>query len=1808
MTNSEVPESLEGIAIIGMAGRFPGAKNIDEFWGNLRAGVESISFFSAEELEASGTDPADLSDPHYVRARGALEDVELFDASFFGFSAREAEITDPQHRLFLECAWEAVESAGYSPENFAGSIGVYAGAGGISTYFLNNLYPNRQLLDTAGDNQILIANDKDFLSTRVSYKLNLKGPSLTVQTACSTSLVAVTQACQSLLDYQCDMALAGGVSISVPQKTGYLYREGMILSPDGHCRAFDAKAQGTVPASGAGVVVLKRLEDAVADGDCIHAVIKGFAINNDGSFKAGYTAPSVGGQAEAIAQALALAEIDPETVTYIEAHGTGTPLGDPIEIAALTQAFRASTQKKGFCAIGSVKTNIGHLDTAAGVTGLIKTVLALNHKLLPPSLHFEAPNPKIDFANSPFYVNTALQTWKTNGSPRRAGVSSFGIGGTNAHVVLEEAPALEPSGESRPWHLLVLSAKSESALNTATANLAEHLKQHPELNLTDVAYTLNIGRKAFSHRHFAVCQDIQDAVNALTDPESQRVFTNSGESKTAPVAFMFSGQGSQYVNMARDLYEVESTFREQVDLCCEFLKTHLGLDLRDLLYPSEGNVGAASERLKQTALAQPALFVIEYALAQLWVSWGVRPVAAIGHSTGEYVAACLAGVFSLEDALTLVAARGKMMQEMPPGAMLAVPLSEQEVRLLLQRQTGSPLQLAAINGPSNCVVSGPADAADAWQQTLLEQGVECRRLHTSHAFHSQMMEAIVAPFTERVRQVSLNAPKIPYISNVTGTWVTAAQATDPNYWGQHLRQTVLFSSGLQLLLKEPDWILLEIGPGRTLATLAKQQADKAAGRIALSSLRHPQDRQPDVAFLLNTLGRLWLAGVPVDWSGFYAGEQRHRLPLPTYPFERQRYWIEPEKQPDAVNTRQVSVSKKPDLADWFYVPSWKRCDLQAGVRTKVLSANSWLVFVDECGLGDKIVKRLEQENQDVIAVRVGPAFAKLSERAYTLNPQQRDDWDALLKELVAKDKIPKTVAHFWSVAPASRTESGINNLDKSQALGFYSLLFLAQALGRHDITDEIQIAVVSSNMQEVTGEEVLCPEKATLLGTCKVIPQEYPNITCRSIDIVLPESGTWQEQKLADALLAELTAKASDLVIAYRGLHRWLQTFEPVRLDETVEGAPRLREGGVYLITGGLGGIGLVLAEYLAQTVRAKLVLLGRSQFPAKEQWEEWLDTHDLADDTSRKIQKLRALEKLGAEVLTVSADVANLEEMEAAVALAEERFGCISGVIHAAGITGAKSFRAVKETGQAECDRHFIPKVRGALVLQKVLRDRKLDFCLLMSSLSSVLGGLGFVAYSAANLFMDAFADQQNQINSVPWISVNWDGWQLGEEKKPSTPAGASLAELAIAPAEGVSVFQRILAWGRAGRVAVSTGDLQARIDQWVKLESLRLAENSKQEELPSRHSRPNLPNACVAPRNELERKIADIWEKFLRIEPVGIHDDFFDLGGDSLLAVHLIAKLRESFKIELSAHSLLNAPTIAGLAEVMGETSSSPEIPRRLALPSSLVEIQKGSWKQPLFLVHPAGGHVYIYRDLVRCLGADQPVYGFQPKGLDGETQPLTQVEEMAAHYLEALRTFQPEGPYCLGGHSFGGAVAFEMAQRLQALGQKVALLVLIDAPGPGHMPVDEWEDDDVRVIASLLNIGANLSIEEDSLRQLDTEAQLSYFLEWGKKTLIIPPDFDLADVLRHHTFTRINLKAIRNYIPETYSGRVIFFRALQRDAVTPLNPELAWIDLVKGGLNIHEVPGNHITMNFSPNVQVLADRLRAYLDEARAVHGVL
>ena len=1518
-SSEELPESAEiDIAIIGMACRFPGADDVESFWRNLREGVESINFFTDEELLERGVPAEVLSDPHYIKAGAHLDDADCFDASFFGYTPREAAETDPQHRLFLEVAWQALEDAGYDTSRYTDPIGVYAGCG-VNTYLMLNLIASGRMADKQDISSLqglMNGNNKDSMTTTVSYKLNLRGPGITVQTACSTSLAATHVACRGLLNHEADMAIAGGAWVNLLHEGGYHYQPGAILSPDGHCRAFDAKAAGTVIGSGVGVVVLKRLADALADGDTIHAVIKGSAINNDGSNKIGYTAPSIEGQAEVILAAQAIAGVSADTISYIETHGTGTTIGDPIEIAALTQAFRESTDRRGFCGIGSVKTNVGHLDAAAGVAGLIKTALSLKNRTLPPSLNFEQPNPQINFSSSPFYVNTVSQVWSGGSTPRRAGVSSFGIGGTNVHMIVEEAPPISPSGPSRDWQILMVSARSPDALEKAVVRLHEHMATHAEQPLADIAYTLKIGRKHFSHRAIALCRDHADAVAVLKNRDSDCFLSEHAVAEDRPVTFLFPGQGAQYVDMARDLYQHEPVFREALDRCLQLLKPYLDFDLIKLLYPgSDEERISASVRLEQTEVTQPALFVIEYALAQLWISWGIRPASMIGHSIGEYVAACLAEVFSLQDALQLVAMRGRLLQQMETGAMLAVMLPETELNPYLIEGC----DLAAVNGPALCVLSGSTPVIDAVEKNLTQNGIASRRLHVSHAFHSSMVDSILPTFVSMVAKIKLHQPKIPFISNLSGDWITPQEAMDANYWGRHLRGTVRFNDGLQKLLGNQAHVLLEVGPGETLATLAQRHPLAKPEQLILSSLPHPSRSHLTQKHFYRSLGKLWLNGSGIDWKGFYAHERRHRVSLPTYPFERQSYWIKPDNaatqtSPKAgahPNAGPKNAAKRTAHAidDWLYVPSWRRDDAIELDGLVAETANSYLIFSDEHAVSAALAEQLLCLGMDPIVVSTGTAFQRKSEHRYRIRLNQPQDFDLLLQSIGEAGKTIGHIFHLWSLSETAE----IRSHDEHLARNFYSLFNLAKSLENSGnlfpFNKSIGITMVTNQLADVTGVEALCPEKALLQGPCKVIPQEYSNLDCRIIDVELQTLDSDVRVRLAKQIIAESQVDSDASIVAYRGPYRWIQQFESAPYPASVK--KRLKQEGVYLITGGLGGIGLTLAEYLAKTQQAKLVLLGRSAMPAREHWQEIVSTTDQQDLLQRKIKSVLRLEELGAKVLLVKADVANLAELEAAVAQARHYFGAIDGVIHTAGEVSSGLLSTKTEETIA---RVFAPKVQGMQALQAVFKDQPLDFMLLCSSLATIAGGLSKIDYCAANAYLDAVAHVAYRESAYPVISVNWDSWrEVGMAANMEMPDGVG-----ITPNEGAVVFERIVNGPNMPQIIVSTLNLHARLSQ-TQADLVAQPFTFTPSVKTGRFPRPALQTAFKSPQSELEADIAEIWQSLLGIDTVGVDDNLFELGGDSLLGIQLLSRVRTAFAVNLHPADFFRSPTVAALAELV-------------------------------------------------------------------------------------------------------------------------------------------------------------------------------------------------------------------------------------------------------------------------------------------------
>jgi phthiocerol/phenolphthiocerol synthesis type-I polyketide synthase E len=1526
------PPPNESIAVVGMAGRFPGAPDLDAFWDNLVRGVESIVFFTSEELAAAGVDPELAGRPDYVPAAGLLDGADRFDAELFGYSPREAALLDPQQRLFLETAWAALEDAGLDPRRAsggaAGRTAVFAGAG-LNRYLLDHVYPRTGEDDPAGAYQAALGNDKDFLATRVSYKLDLTGPSLTVQTACSTSLVAVALACQSLATGDCDRAVAGGVTLRLPLTGGYLFQEEGILSPDGHCRAFDAGARGTVPGSGVGAVVLERLDDALAAGRPVRAVVRGWAVNNDGAGKAGYTAPRAEGQAAAIAEALALAGVAPATVGYVEAHGTGTRLGDPIEVAALARAFGPGLAP-GSVALGSVKTNIGHLDAAAGIAGLIKTVLALERGEIPPSLHFREPNPEIDWTGGPFRVAAERTLWRPAGHPRRAGVSSFGIGGTNAHLVLEEAPA-EAAPERReqgPW-LFAVSAASREALEHSCARLAAHLRSRPGLDPAAAAHTLLAGRAALGHRRAVVAGSLAEAAGLLAGDSSVRAPGHAagrllegvaGPGET-PVAFLFPGQGSQYSGMAGELYRRQPLFRRELDRCAEVLQPHLAAgggppNPLALLLADRVPEGRA-DPLADTALAQPLLFAVEHSLARLWIGWSVEPEVLLGHSVGELVAACLAGVLDLEEALPLVAARGRLVANLPPGAMLAVPLPEDELRRRLEGEPAE-LALAAVNAPELCAVSGPEPAVAAFAERLAAGGVAARRLHTSHAFHSPAVEPAVAPFRELAARCRLRPPRLPFLSGVTGGWITDQEATDPGYWARQLREPVRFAPAVAELLAGPRRALVEVGPGDALSNLVERQlrsrealrrraggAEAEAGRprALVASLPGARAAASDAETLLAAAGRLWTAGVAagegfadleLDAGGGAAPPSRRRVRLPTYPFAGGRHWLEPPPgtrgaraaapaaAPSAV---EGAIAKEPDPADWFYVPSWRR-----GLPVEALPrrdgdgpGGSWLVLFEGeggAGLGAAVVAELARRGEAVTAA----------------GPDEAGDLDRLLGTLAEEGRTPARILDLRGLAGAP---------EGHDPTGAAALVALVCALSQRLHGRPVELAVVTDRLFDLAGEGGRSPESAALAGLARVVPQEHPTIRCRTVDLDLDSGrGTGALEAAAGALVAEIEREGPPLV-ALRGRHRFEPVHERLRLEAPA--APALDPGGHYLLTGGLGRFALAVARRLVD-----------GSAPAGRPRLTLLDRRSLDDGAGGEAAAVAALIQAGAEVAVVAADVADREATLRAVAEAVERFGPLAGAVHAAGAPSG-SYKTLAEVAPEDFRAHLAPKVAGARNLADALEalDRPPPFVLCASSLAPVLGGVGLAPFAAADAALDALAEafDRERRGGARWRSVDWEGWEaLGEGGGiAGTPLGQQQSALMMTPEEVGEAFARAVAVAGPPRLVAATGDLPARIAQWSDVLKRRAAPAGKTAGRPA-GAPPYRP-----PASPLEARVAAIWADLLGVAEIGADDDFFLFGGDSLVGLQVLSRMRSELDVELPLRSFFEARTVAGIAVVV-------------------------------------------------------------------------------------------------------------------------------------------------------------------------------------------------------------------------------------------------------------------------------------------------
>jgi acyl transferase domain-containing protein len=1505
------------IAIIGMACRVPGARDLNEFWDNLEKGRETVRESTDEELIDAGVPDEIRLSPDFRSSCGRLDGIEKFDAEFFDITPALAEVTSPQQRLLLEVSHLALEDSGYVSDRYDGRIGIHA-AIESSDYEYENLRFHPELYEKLGHKSVQFANDIPFSATTVAYKLNLTGPAINVTTACSSSLVAIHTACQSLLNFEADMMLAGGASYYVVQHTGYVYQQGGIGSFDGHCRAFDSQASGTVSGNGAGMVLLKRLEDAQADGDDIYAVILGSAINNDGNQKVGYSAPGLQSQADVIADAQHIADVSAQQVSYVEAHGTGTPLGDPIEVAALTQAFRETSDGVNYCALGSLKSNIGHLACASGVSGMIKTVLALKHRCLPATLHVDQPNPQLNLSTSPFYLNKNTQPWQAIDGRRIAGVSSFGMGGTNVHVVVEEYQRVQNISSnkvSNAKHILPLSAKSQTSLRNNAVRLCKYLAANQDVVLADLAYTLQEGRDEYSYRSAFVVDNFTQALKQLQS-FCKDIEGGSKQIIVHPSCVMvFPGQGNQFAGMASSLYQYDDTFSTEFDRCQKHLLQDHNIKLSDIVFKENDE----ARLIDQTQYTQISLFVIEYALAKSLMRYGVQPTAMIGHSIGEYVAATLSGVFSLHDALDLVVARGRLMQSMPSGRMASVHLSEQE----LLESLPEGIDIAAINRAAQTVISGPEALIDPFLENLEASDVRVHRLITSHAFHSEMMDGCLQDFETCMASIERHEPKIPFISNLTGTWITAEQALDINYWVRHLRSSVRFLDGLCCLSDaSPNTVFLEVGPGQSAKSVFSEHHQLGEHEM-FNLMSSPRNPKSDYAIFLKGLADIWRVGLPLKWpnrvsdatgEGISASYKPQRLHLPNYAYERKKYWVD---APGAIAKQAALRANNPqdaapfgdqlgadDTANFLYAPTWQQQPARFSASSQCSKRPMHWIVVGDVGRAFDGVK--ESSNNDLTTLTYidwAQAFGKIDANNYEVKSDSVDDYVNAFKELISASQDNITLVYAAGL-------SGYSGLEHAEAVrqGFYRLLPIVRALSSLDISVQenktIQLLSLGTGLASISDQEHCHPVAAMTAVLTRCIEQEYPQLRCTYIDVD-PSDRRW----LA-ALIEGVYDGRSEPLMALRGRHWYLPSLTRVYGELDAKASSGVRQSGVYVISGGLTGIGYAIACYLAQHYQAKLVLLGRSagQYPQSMQ-SNWPRA---ANDDPALIDKVIQLEKLGADVISLSVDVAEQSHLHQALALAEQHFGKINGVIHAAGIAGGGFLATLKE---AQCDATFSAKISGSHHLMDYFKGGvgdALDFILLCSSRNAIKDGASRADYCVANAYMDALATNAEQNYGLPVISVNWSAWKdVGMLHDYMESQGHKLSKKKLAEslstAEGLEIFEQITGLS-LNRVVVLKEPLNMQ-------RSIPDDENTPAltQPLSAVRDRPfDMSAKFAAADTEISQGLAAIWADALGVSPIGVDDDFFELGGNSLLSLQVAMKIQKQHGHQYDIDAFLTRPTI--------------------------------------------------------------------------------------------------------------------------------------------------------------------------------------------------------------------------------------------------------------------------------------------------------
>lgn len=1617
-------ESLN-IAVVGMACRLPKANSPMEYWNNLCMGIDCLTDFSKIESIPKDVESA-LQDKRFVPIKGIISDINKFDAAFFGINPADANNMDPQHRIFLECAWEALEHSGNTPDkNNIRDISVFAGMAD-SSYLQENLLKNKRFNRQSDWFNTRVATSMGTLSTQISYYLNLHGKSISINTACSTGLVAIEQACQDLILGNSYIALAGGIAIDLHQKHGYFYQQEGIYSADGKCRPFSEAANGTIFSDGIGVVVLKRLGDAIKDNDTIYAVIKGCGVNNDGSDKVGYIAPSIQGQANAIYSAIKQSQVAPEDITYIEGHGTATALGDVIEVSALNQIYTKCTIKRQYCALGSVKGNIGHTDIAAGSIGFIKTVLCLYNKKIPPTLYFDKPNPNINFADSPFYVNNKLLDWNPGSGKRYAGVSAFGVGGTNAHIILEEY-IQEPSQASKfKNQLIIISAKNRKALEENVENLIQFLdkkdtQQLPNY-LADTAYTLQTGRDEFQWRQIAVGNNVKEIMQNLTKAN----LICCDKNNRSEAVFMFPGQGTQYKQMGLQLLEISGYFSSIVAECNQIAKRYLTIDIISIIRDNEDNL------LHQTQYSQIALFIIEYALAKLLISYGITPAAFIGHSIGEYTAACLAGVFSVEDAILLICKRGELMASAAGGEMLAIECTIEEFTELT---SGFKVDLALYNSTYNCVASGSADSISQLEELLKQKDILHRKLKVSHAFHSYLMEEATNQFKDCFKQITLSTPKIPIASNLTGNWLTDSAAVDPDYWCQHLRHTVKFKSGIECLLAEGYTNFVEIGPGHSLSSFVTEIVNEQKKSVCITyTLPNHKQIVNDEYQLLTTLGLLWQNGFKIKWESLYAEEKRRHIALPTYAFKRQRYWIEPDED-DTV------LSSKTNIEDWFYQPKWSLLKDWQVLQDISLQAKNhvWLIFKDHSDLSKAIIKTLQEAQIKFFSIESGISYQKLSDNSYSINLAAKEDYLKLFNELKNQFDLPPLIINLFSYQSSSLFCADMlstkkllvtSEIDSALAYGFYSFLYTIQAYADIFGDKQLKCLIVTSGTQKILRSDYLNPVNATLTGICRVVPQEHAGIKMQLLD--LNQSDTDYENIIVGIInnCAEEEWSKDNPLIAVRQGYQWRITYNCVKLNQNIE---RLKDNGIYLFTGGLGGISLTLCEIIAKTVsKPVFFLLSRTAVPSSSEWNSIL-SNTSENKLYKQIKMLDYLQSLGAALHILQVDITQFESVDKCVKDIIQNYGRLDGVVHAAGIAGGGLIQLkTKEIA----DKVFAPKVHGTYNLARALANIKLDFVVLCSSVSSVAGEASQVDYCGANACLDSFATS-NLFNTSHTVSINWNTWQeVGMAVETERPEDIVFSDRGndITPQQGQSLFMKILS-NNYSQIAVSKYDLldYARI---VSQQDINDVCESKvlRDDL-------NVNSNYVAPRNKTEEQLVQLWQDALNIEHIGVNDDFFTLGGHSLKALRLIDSINKKLNFKLTLQDIYQKRTIADI--VLAQESKRENTEHEIIVP---LKVEQDNLHN-IFVFHPVSGMVFCYENLVFNWQLPISLYGLQDPSIAAGKLLFSSLKEMAELYLQEIKTIQPEGPYYLLGYSFGATLAYEVANLLHLKNEEVDFLGMID-----------------------------------------------------------------------------------------------------------------------------------------------------------------